>query len=762
MSKTTRKRVLSILLSLLLILSFIDTGITALAVNFVNAGVISLIPSVSSLNPDAQSNGMSYAIRAVSADEVDLKDKLVILHTNDAHGRDVAGSASIGTAGVAQLKKDFEAMGAKVLLVSAGDAIQGTPLVNIDEGKSAVEFLKAAGYDLLIPGNHEFDFGKENLLEILKNINTFDVLSANIFEGQNDLLFKANKIYEFGDIKVGVFGLTTPETYTKTHPDKIAGLAFLMDEPLYKEAQAQVNELKNEGCDLIVCVGHLGVDAASEPNRSTDVIAHVNGIDLWIDGHSHTQINRPGQPVTQLNGTDKTLLVSAKQYLEYVGAVIYDLNTKKIEDAYLIGPSEYSRVDGEVALLVDKRNAEVNEILSAPIGTTEVTLYGKNTTSPPGVRMSETNLGDFAADALLWVANYELGFGTVDAAITNGGGIRDSIPTDGRAVSAQNPYKITMMDMVTVFPFGNTVTVIAITGEQLLEALEAATYCTPAVVGAFPQVAGIEFEIHTYVPYTNGPLYPSATYYAPANPGSRIRNVKVGGVPLNLTKTYYIATNDFTAAGGDTYAVFKQCSRFTNLGVAMEDALVEYLDNLGGTIPGNSVYAAPQGRIIMRPTDSAYYKVTFNSDGGSAVPGQTVDMNGKAVKPDDPKKDGFTFTGWNLGDKPYDFEAPVTQDITLVAQWRSNPITSLLISNKQGAAVPAAVTAARNSTIQFDYIVNKDALHEGVVWSVSNSAYATVNTETGAVTVKNLTGTVILTAKDPLTGISHSIVLRIV
>jgi len=571
------------------------------------------------------STGNNYAKRALTeSDAAAYSDKLVIIHVNDAHGRDVKSSTSVGAAGVAQLKEDFEATGANVLLVSAGDAIQGTPLVNIDEGKSAIGFMDAAGYDLMVPGNHEFDYGKDQLLTILEDAD-FDVLSANIFIGDpadGNRLFPANKIFEIDGKKIGVFGLTTPETYTKTHPDKIAGLSFLMDQPLYDEAQAQVDYLAGQGCDLIICVGHLGTDAASAPNQSTDVIAHVNGIDLWIDGHSHTQIDRPGKLVAQPNGNN-TLLVSAKQYLEYVGVVVYNLATDKLEDAYLLAPAAVPGADPDVAKLVNDRNAEVEALLAVPIGDTEVTLYGKNTVNPPGVRMSETNLGNFAADALRWTASESLGY-NVDIAITNGGGIRDSIPTDGRDVSASNPYSITMKDMVTVFPFGNTVTVIRITGAQLLEALEAATYCTPAVVGAFPQVSGITFEIHTYVPYVNGPQYAGSTYYAPANPGARIQNVKVGGEPLDLNKTYDIATNDFTAAGGDTYSVFKQCIAFTNLGIPMENSLIDYLAELDGTVVAGSIYAAPQGRIKMVTSAPS-------TGGGSAVGGGTVTASDGAV-----------------------------------------------------------------------------------------------------------------------------------
>ena len=165
-------------------------------------------------------------IHAIASDE-DMTGQIVIIHTNDAHGRD---ATNIGTAAIAQLKKDYEAKGAEVLLVSAGDAIQGTTLVNLDFGKSAIDFLNVAGYDLMVPGNHEFDWGVDNLLSILEGAK-FDVISANIFE-DTELLFNANIIYEMAGVKIGIFGLTTPEAYTKSHPDKIKGLDFLMEEDM--------------------------------------------------------------------------------------------------------------------------------------------------------------------------------------------------------------------------------------------------------------------------------------------------------------------------------------------------------------------------------------------------------------------------------------------------------------------------------------------------------------------------------------------------
>ena len=217
-----------------------------------------------------------------------------------------------------------------------------------------------------------------------------------------------------------------------------------------------------------------------------------------------------------------------------------------------------------------------------------MTLNGER---DPGNRTQETNLGDFAADAIRWSANKSIG-GTVDAAITNGGGIRDSIPAGD----------ISMLDMKTVFPFGNQVAVMEITGQGILEALEAATYCSPSPLGAFPQVSGITFTLDTTSPYKNGAPY--GTYYRCANPGTRIKDVKIGGVPLDLERTYTIATNDFSAAGGDTYYAFQEAYQENGYltGVSLEDALIDYTAGaLGGVITAEQ-YGQTADRIYIKDT----------------------------------------------------------------------------------------------------------------------------------------------------------------
>lgn len=503
-----------------------------------------------------------------------MTGKLVIIHTNDTHGGDVAVEGkSLGTAGIAQLKKDYEAEGAQVLLISAGDAIQGDPLVNLSKGKNAIKFMNYAGYDLMVPGNHEFDYGYDNLKK-LKMIADFPFLSANIVDKKTkEPVFTENYVFDTVVGKVGFFGLTTPETLTKANPNNVASLSFLAGKAMYKEAQQQVDALKKAGAEYIVCVAHLGTDDSSKPNRSIDVMRNVDGIDVIIDGHSHSVIDGKEEV--------KPILESTGTKLSYAGVITIDGSSIKAD---LISAADYTKVDPEVNVAVNTISAIIDEQLSKTFATTEVLLDGNKA---PGVRTQETNLGDFAADAILWAANQAVG-GGVDAAFTNGGGIRASIAAGD----------ITMKNMKTVFPFGNTVSTVKVTGAQLLELLEAATFSTPESLGAFPQVSGITFTLDTTVDYVNGDQYPDSTYYAPANPGARVKNVTIGGEPLDLKKTYTIATNDFLAAGGDTYYVLKAAEKY-NTYVALEDALINYTDQvLGGVITAEK-YGAPAGRITI-------------------------------------------------------------------------------------------------------------------------------------------------------------------
>lgn len=521
---------------------------------------------------------LSLAIPAGAADwEEDLSGHIVILHTNDVHG------AIDGYASVAALKDSYEAAGAQVLLMDAGDFSQGATSVNTSQGANAVELMNMAGYDVATTGNHEFDFGYANLKSLMEQAD-FPILAANAFTAEGELAMDgANHTFQLGDVTVGVFGLATPETATKAHPAKLEGVTFLSEDELFACAQEQVDELTADGCDYIICLGHLGIDTESTGNRSIDLLENVTGIDVFIDGHSHSTQADIAEVTDGTGMVGDTILTSTGTQLENIGVVdiaadgTIDATTIPMED---VTATEGFTPDQAIADRVAEINAQIEEEMGVVIGTSEVELNGVK----EEVRSGETNLGDLVTDAMLWQAGQDNE--DVDAAITNGGGIRASIAAGD----------ITKQSVNDVLPFGNTLYVIELTGEELLEALEASTFVTPEPEGGFPQVAGIEFTINTGAAYDAGENYPESTYAGP-NSINRVTILTVGGEAFDADATYTIVTNDFMAAGGDTYYAFSAAGSGYDTGVPLDQVVMDYIaEELNGTVTAAD-YGEPAGRI---------------------------------------------------------------------------------------------------------------------------------------------------------------------
>lgn len=507
----------------------------------------------------------------------ELAGEIVILHTNDVHG------AISSYAKVAALKAEYEAKGAEVLLMDAGDYIQGEPYVSVSQGETAIRLMNYAGYDVATIGNHEFDYGYENLAELAAAAE-FPIIAANVmYNGKT--AFEANKVFELeSGVKVGVFGLSTPETATKAHPGKIKGVTFLSGDDMNKAAQAQVDELTAAGCDYIICLGHLGIDDSSKGYRSVDLLEAVTGIDVFIDGHSHSSLDDVKALVGEDCKVGDTLLTSTGTKLATVGAVVISEDGISIESVDLEKYEGSDDVVEEAAqLVIDEVDAAYGEVFAK----SEVELCGEKA---PGNRTEETNNGNLIADAILWQAKKDGSLPVADEnviAITNGGGIRAAIAAGD----------ITKKDVNTVLPFGNTVAYVTVKGSVLLEALEASTYCTPEAVGAFPQVAGIEFTVDTNKAYDQGEQYPGSTYYAPASI-NRVTIESINGKAFDPEATYVVVTNDFLAAGGDTYYAFS-VSISVDTGIPMDEAVMSYItEELKGVVTAEK-YGEPQGRITV-------------------------------------------------------------------------------------------------------------------------------------------------------------------
>ena len=390
----------------------------------------------------------------------DYTGKTVILHSNDVHG------ALGGYAYMTELKNEFLAAGATdVILVDAGDFSQGTSYVSSSKGASAVTMMNAAGYDVVTLGNHEFDFGYAQLMENLKDAQ-FQVICADVYlDETGETILPATTVVEVEtaaeaaaaaeeteaaegeeepatNLRIGFFGMETPETATKVNPGLIQEISFATFDDLYASAQVAVDALKEENVDLIIGLTHLGVDKESAANgyRSIDLYDKVTDIDFLIDGHSHTVMTagENGEPI-QSTGTK----------FENVGVIVIDNETKTI-----------SEKDADVQAAADEITTAVDAEYSAVFAKSEVLLNGERA---PGNRTEQTNLGTLITDAMVWSVVSE---GAMEAyyeapvvGVTNGGGIRAPIAIGD----------VTKNDIVTVLPFGNTVAVIYVKGSELLE-----------------------------------------------------------------------------------------------------------------------------------------------------------------------------------------------------------------------------------------------------------------------------------------------------
>ena len=459
----------------------------------------------------------------------------------------------------------------------------------MNKGKDAVTMMNAAGYDVATIGNHEFDYGYAQLKSNLDSA-VFKVVCANVLQDGSPV-FDAYTMINKGGVQVAFVGLETPEAQTKANPALIQGLTFLAGDEMYAAVQTQVDAARTDGADIVIVLTHLGVDSSSEPNTSYDLYEKVTGIDFIIDGHSHTVMTKgpEGEPI-QSTGTA----------LNNIGVITIDNATKKIESNELIPIWHTEEVDGKEVPVYDytKSDETVANAAKAIIDPIDADYDQKfaesavdlNGAKAPGNRTEETNLGDLITDAMMWAIKTKApGVDMTNAvAITNGGGIRAAIAKGD----------ITKKDVNTVLPFGNTLAVVYVKGSELLEALEVSTYCTPKSLGGFPQFAGMEVELNTACEYdANDTTYPGSTYFGPKSI-NRITIKTVNGKAFDKDATYAVITNDFLAAGGDTYYAFAAAQTQFDTGLPLDEILMEYITvELNGVVTDK--YAAPQGRLTI-------------------------------------------------------------------------------------------------------------------------------------------------------------------
>ena len=519
----------------------------------------------------------------------DYTGKTVILHSNDVHG------AIDGYAYMKELKNEFLAAGAKeVLLVDAGDFSQGTTYVSSSKGDSAIAMMNAAGYDIVTLGNHEFDFGYAQLMENLKGAE-FQAICADVYVDETgETILPATAVVEVEtvdpeaevaegeepptNLRIGFFGMETPETATKVNPGLIKEISFATFDDLYASAQIAVDTLKEENVDLIIGLVHLGVDKESAANgyRSIDLFSHT----VMTAGEN-------GEPI-QSTGTK----------FDNIGVVVIDNETKTISENFLIATAGLKK-DADILAAAQEIIDAVDAEYSAVFATSEILLNGER---DPGNRTEQTNLGTLITDAMVWSVVSE---GAMEAyyeapvvGVTNGGGIRATIEAGD----------VTKKDINTVLPFGNTVAVIYVKGTELLEALEASTYCTPEAIGGFPQTSGIEWTLDTTKEFDQGDIYTldgkESSYYAPASI-QRVTITAINGEPFDENAVYAVVTNNFCAAGGDTYNVFNRAYSEGfgfDTGIPMDEAVMDYVSEVLNGVIGSD-YAEPSAQAVQIRAD---------------------------------------------------------------------------------------------------------------------------------------------------------------
>ena len=457
---------------------------------------------------------------------------ITLIHTNDTHSNVEDNGSTIGFAKMATYAAQVRAEG-NTLVLDAGDMFQGMPFANMEKGHSIIALANQVGYDVMVPGNHEYDFGAENFDAIVEKLN-FPVIAANILKN-GEAAFEAYMIKDFDDVKVGIFGIATPETAYKTHPNNVIGYDFT---DITVAAQETVTILKEvEEVDVVIMLAHLGLD---EGDHTSDNVANaVEGIDVIIDGHSHTLLEE-GRMVND------TLIVSTGEKLQNIGRVELVVEDGKVvsKTASLVTYADLSEVtpDEVVTQIIAETNVAQEVILQEVVGQTAVALVGER----ENVRTGETNLGQLATNAIIDLTG-------ADVVMINGGGIRATIEAGD----------ITRKDLITVFPYGNTVMVKAIKGSDIVAALEHGVSGYPDQKGAFPHTAGITFTLNAY-----------------KEAGERISDVKVAGVAIDMDATYTLATNDFMAVGGDDYTMFSDYPVAAEYNTLM-DTLMDYIEAVG-------------------------------------------------------------------------------------------------------------------------------------------------------------------------------------
>lgn len=505
----------------------------------------------------------------------DVANEIVVLYTNDVH---CGVSDGIGYAGLATVKNALEANGKTVILVDNGDAIQGDTIGTLSKGEYIIDIMNNVGYDVATPGNHEFDYGMEQFLALTEKAD-FPYVSAN-FVYEDEAVFEPYHIIDVDGTKIAFVGVNTPKTLTTSTPTYFQNengeyvYGFLQDETgegVYTAVQNAVDAARAEGADYVFAMAHLGIEEDCSPWTSSEVITNTTGIDAVLDGHSHSVIE--GDIVKNKDGED-VILTSTGTKFANIGCLTINadgsIKTALINNA---GSAEF----------IEGIEEQFEELVNQVVATTAVDLTVKDpATGERMVRRQETNLGSLCADAYRAMSG-------ADVAFVNGGGIRADIPAGD----------ITYGQIISVHPFGNEMCVVETTGQDILDALEFGASALPGENGGFLQVSGLTYTIDLNVESSvtrdeNGMFTGVAGEY-------RVKDVMIGDEPLDVNKTYTLASHNYMIKnGGDGFVMFQDDNLILDSVMIDNQVLINYIvDVLGGVV--GEEYSDPygQGRITV-------------------------------------------------------------------------------------------------------------------------------------------------------------------
>ena len=517
-----------------------------------------------------------------------------ILVTSDVHcGID----QGFGYAGLKQIRDTLEAQGYATLLVDDGDSIQGEPIGTLSKGEAIVSLMNEIGYDVAIPGNHEFDYGTDRFLELV-DMAEYPYICCN-FTYMGEPVLAPYIIEEAAGLKIAFVGVTTPKTITSSTPAYFQDengeyvYGFMQDdtgEAVYAAVQSAVDDARSDGADLVYVMGHMGLEADCAPWTYADVIEHTNGIDVFLDGHSHDT----EQVVMQNMDGEDVVRCAVGTKLSCIGYSHISAEGEVLETGIWSWPNSVSApvllgIDNEIGNDVNAAQAELSEQLDTVVASTlvDLTINDPVEVDEQGnpirmIRRAETNLGDLCADA------YRDQSGA-DIAFVNGGGIRVSI----------DKGDITYGDIISVHPFGNMLCVVEATGQQILDALEWGSRAVPGETGGFQQVSGLSYEIHLDV--ESSCIEDENGMFTGVDGEYRVRNVMVGDEPLDPERTYTLASHNYMLLeNGDGYTMFDGAPLLQDSVKLDNQVLIDYIvDTLGGVI--GEEYADPygQGRIVI-------------------------------------------------------------------------------------------------------------------------------------------------------------------